>query len=161
MNSLASVGRGGDLLFGICLLALSACAPTSEPEQSQESEYRLILNMAELMSDVIDPAADVIWDSAGYDIRIDGEKNLAPTTTDGWAHVANSAAVIMESANLLMLPGRDLPGGWSEMASGMADAGMAAKVAAQNRDDAALFEAGGAIYRVCVSCHQEYWVQEL
>lgn len=156
MNSLPNTKRRGVLAAGLCMLITSGCAP--EPEA--QPNYRVILGMPELMTQVLDPAADVIWDSAGFDITKDGEKNLAPTTEEGWNQAANGGAVLMEAANLLMLPGRALPGDWREIASGLADAGRAAKTAAENHDDDALFQAGATVYRVCVSCHQLYWVEQ-
>ena len=151
MSSLAFTFRKNWVL---ALVALCACAP-----EQQESGYRVTLGMNKLMTQVLEPAADVVWDSAGFDITVAGEKNLAPTTAEGWNHVANNAAVLMESANLLMLPARTRPGGWNEIAAGLSDAAVAAKVAAEERDEEALFEAGGTIYRVCLSCHQQYWAE--
>ena len=45
---------------------------------------------------ILDPAADVIWDSAGAIITAEGETDLSPTTDEGWEHVRNSAAVLTE-----------------------------------------------------------------
>ena len=54
---------------------------------------------------VLDPAADHIWDSAGAIITDAGTEELAPTTDAGWELVRNSAAIVAQSGNLLMLPG--------------------------------------------------------
>ncbi|MBH79903.1 MAG: hypothetical protein CMQ49_05275 [Gammaproteobacteria bacterium] len=142
-------------------LLLSACTPDGEraAEDKPVAEYRTILGMRDLMHQVLEPAAEVIWDSAGYDITAAGEKNLAPTTDAGWERVADAAAVVMESANLLMLPGRSREGGWNEISAGLADAGLAARAAAESRNDEALFSAGARVYRVCVACHQIYWIR--
>jgi hypothetical protein len=152
MDSLCFANRAGALAVALCVVLVSGCAPEQE-----QPEYRLILGVADLMTQVLDPAADGIWESAGFIISEAGEENLAPTTQEGWDHAANSAAVVMETANLLMLPGRAQPGDWNEIAAGLADAGLAAKIAAENQDEEALFEAGATVYRVCLSCHQLYW----
>jgi cytochrome c551/c552 len=44
-----------------------------------------------------------------------------------------------------------------EIAVGLTQAGKRAMAAAEARDPDALFEVGGEIYNVCVSCHQLYW----
>lgn len=108
---------------------------------------------------VLDPAADVIWGSAGQVITADGVEDLAPTTDEGWLQVAHAAAVAAESGNLLMLPGRARDEGeWMEISRGLVRAGHRARIAAEAQDADALFAAGGLLYNVCVSCHQQYWL---
>jgi hypothetical protein len=109
------------------------------------------------MEFVLDPAADMIWDSAGYIITAEGEQDLQPTTDEGWLAVQHSAVVVAETGNLLMMPGRARDDkDWIEISQGLVDVGMRAKAAAEAHDADALFEAGGQIYRVCTSCHQIY-----
>ena len=110
------------------------------------------------MAVVLEPAADKVWDSAGFIITERGVKDLAPTTDEGWENVRHGAAVVAETGNLLMMPGRAMPGDdWMEISAGLVQAGQRAMVAAEARDADALFEVGGEIYNVCVSCHQLYW----
>ena len=45
----------------------------------------------DLMAYVLDPAAEVIWDSAGYIITEEGEFNLEPTDEEGWNKVKYGA----------------------------------------------------------------------
>jgi len=106
---------------------------------------------------ILDPAADVIWDSAGTVITAQGSEELAPTTDEGWQSVLNSAAVITEAGNLLMLPGRSQGQDWNEYSNGLIDAGKLALLAAEKHDADVLFEAGGRIYQVCLACHNQYW----
>ncbi|MGI9323592.1 MAG: hypothetical protein ACR2PZ_00120 [Pseudomonadales bacterium] len=109
------------------------------------------------MNLVLDPAADVIWSSAGAVITAEGEQDLAPTTEEGWDHVRQGAASIIETANLLLLPGRAIDeGDWQEFSLGLVVMGNKAMVAAEAKDAAALFQAGADLYQVCVACHQQY-----
>ncbi len=115
----------------------------------------------DLMADVLDPAADVIWGSAGYVITIEGETELWPTTEEGWLKVADAADVIIRGAATLQ--GSDYAPDqehWVEIAQGMADAGARIKLAAETRDKEGLFDTGGHLYRVCLACHNRYVVEE-
>ncbi|HJN52925.1 MAG: hypothetical protein QGI68_01460 [Pseudomonadales bacterium] len=106
---------------------------------------------------VLDPAADHIWDSAGSVITAEGVEELAPTTDEGWLAVQHSAVVVAETGNLLLMPSRARDDqDWQEIALGLIDVGMRAAKAAEAKDADALFEVGGQLYRVCVSCHTQY-----
>ena len=138
----------------LCLAGLlAACqdAPEAVP-------YEPVTDMAGLMEHVLEPAADVLWDSAGSIITADGEQFLAPTTDEGWLAVLNQATVIAEAGNTLMLPiYRQDEGAWMEFSKGLTAAGRVAMEAARQQDDDALFQAGARLYSVCVACHQMYW----
>lgn len=136
-------------------LLLSGCSPAATP--TAEVPYSLDLNMQELMAHVLDPAADIIWASAGSIVTAEGETNLAPTNAEGWLQVENGAAGVIESANLLLLPGRAVDNGdWREFSLGLAAMGKKAMAAAEAQDADALFAAGADLYQVCVACHQQY-----
>jgi hypothetical protein len=107
---------------------------------------------------ILEPAADVIWDSAGTIITAEGRTELAPTTDAGWDDVRKHAAILAEAANLLMLPGRAAGDDWIAYARALQTTGRQALTAAEARDADALFEAGGQIYQACVACHAQYWL---
>ncbi|MEX2327237.1 MAG: hypothetical protein WD558_05875, partial [Pseudomonadales bacterium] len=112
------------------------------------------------MALVLEPAADVIWDSAGFVSTQDGEVDLAPTTDEGWFAVQQAAAVVTETGNLLLMPGRAVDSqDWAEISRGLVAAGERAMAAAEAQDAEALFNVGGALYNVCLSCHQLYWAE--
>jgi hypothetical protein len=153
---------------GLMLLSLllSACSDQAAPQidkkaqpASNESPYRVITNIQQTMAWILDPAADVIWDSAGTIITAEGRQELAPTTDEGWAEVVRAAAVLGEAGNLLMMPGRAAGEDWVEYSQGLIDTGKLALQAAEAQDSDALFEAGGRIYQVCRACHAQYWVK--
>ena len=111
----------------------------------------------DLMNYVLDPAADVIWSSAGAIITEEGEQDLAPTTQEGWDAVVASSATLMESANLLMLPGRAQDqADWAEYSAALVTMGQKAFDAGVAQDADALFAAGADLYQVCLACHQRY-----
>jgi hypothetical protein len=108
---------------------------------------------------ILDPATDVIWDSAGTIITAEGEQELAPTTDEGWLEVEKAAAVVAEAGNLLMMPGRAAGDDWVKYSADLVEAGKLALQAARDQDSDALFDAGGRMYQVCLACHNRYWVE--
>ncbi|MBF69130.1 MAG: hypothetical protein CMQ29_15740 [Gammaproteobacteria bacterium] len=138
------------------LALIVGCARTSEPTtnafktSTDDIEY--------LMHYVLEPSAEKIWDSAGSIVTAAGEETLHPTTEEGWIAIEHAAAVISESGNLLMIPGRAAPApDWTEYSQGLVDTGKTVLEAAKAKDPDALFETGGHLYNVCVACHQVYW----
>lgn len=140
------------LAFGAATaLLLAACQPKAEQQYSG-------LDMQELMAHVVDPAAFAFWRGSGYDITEEGERDLSPTTDEGWKVVEDGAATVAEAGNLLMLPGRarEPEGEWNRYAKAMQTAALAAKAAAERKDKEAVFETGAALYQTCVACHEKY-----
>ena len=135
-------------------LALSAC---QQQEAPPPAPFTLSANVQQSMLWILEPAADVIWDSAGFVIDESGETDLSPTTEEAWNQVLYAAATLSESGNLLMLPGRSSGDDWNEYARGLVEAGKRARDAAEARDADALFDAGGQVYQVCRACHDQYW----
>jgi hypothetical protein len=58
------------------------------------------------MDGMIDPAADVLWDSVAYIATPKGIEDRQPRTDEEWKTVRNSAITLIEAANLLSMPGR-------------------------------------------------------
>ncbi len=134
---------------------LAACGETQQPALTPS--YQPSASVHDFMYWMLEPAADVLWDSAGYIITEAGEQDLQPTTQEGWDHVRNSATVVAEAGNVLMMPGyRVDEQAWLEYAGGMISAGIAAREAAVAKDADALFTAGGHLYNACRACHNRY-----
>ena len=146
----------------LALVLASGCDPggnrTSPSEPQPAPAYRPVVNLRQTMEWILDPAADVLWDSAGFIITAEGETDLAPTMDEGWARVRNSAAVVAETGNLLLMPGRSAGTDWVAFAQGLTGAGEVAMAAAEARDATALFDAGGQVYQACRACHEQYLV---
>jgi hypothetical protein len=138
------------------LLLLTACGRQPPPPATP---YQPVTDIHHTMELILDPATYVIWDSAGTIITAEGEQELAPTTDEGWHKVEQAAAVVAESGNLLMMPGRALGDDWVRYSGDLVEAGKLALQAAQDQDSDALFDAGGEMYQVCLACHNQYWVE--
>jgi hypothetical protein len=153
--------RRGLAWIGAAALTASAALAGDAPAGAAAPPFRVVLDMHALMDRVIDPAADVIWESAGTVVTLEGERDLAPTTDEGWSAVQNAAALLAESGNLLLVPARVRPGAeWARFSVELSQAGERAMAAAEARDGAALFEIGAELYQICLGCHVRYIVEE-
>jgi hypothetical protein len=137
----------------------------------------------DLMLNVIDTNADVVWLSV---TAVSSEKGLVetrPTTDEEWTRVYQGAITLAEAANLLMIPGRKVapPGHKSEVpgielepeemdaliakdpqafykhARDLYNAAMLAADAAQKKDADKIFEVGETIEHACEGCHKAFW----
>jgi hypothetical protein len=148
------------LLLGVCAAGCSD-APNPTAHAADGSTLEPTLSMHDLMEWVLDPAADVIWASAGSVTTEDGTVDLAPTDDEGWERLRHAGAVITESASLLMLPGRARDAGeWMDMSRMLIDIGLRVSRAAEARDGDAMFEIGGELYEACLACHRRYWIDD-
>jgi hypothetical protein len=110
-----------------------------------------------LMESVIDPNADLVWDSVRTIITAAGVEEIRPRSEDEWIAVRNAAMVITESGNLLMMAPRAKDDGeWMKAAQMMVEAGQEALRAIEKRNPEELFVVGGHIYDSCTSCHSKY-----
>lgn len=142
------------------LSALSACVfwSCSEPEGPP---FQTTADTKELMVAMVDPAADVLWDSVGTVITAEGVDEWHPRTDEEWAEVRNSVLVLMEAGNLLMMGDRARDtGAWMELSRGMIDAGAEALEAVEAKDPDAVFAVGETVYFACDRCHALYWIDD-
>jgi hypothetical protein len=58
------------------------------------------------MLSVVDPSADVLWESVAVVSTEKGTEERKPRTDEEWAKVRAHAITLIEAANLLMIPGR-------------------------------------------------------
>ena len=141
------------LSFLLILLCISWEGYAKKTEEHSE--------IHELMAYLLDPAAEAIWDSAGYVITEVGEFNLEPTDQKGWDRVKHGAKVISESSHLLSMPNRAVDNAqWVALSMALKGMGERALAAAKNEDSEELFKVGADLYQVCVACHQAYWITE-
>ena len=158
MKSSAVLRAAAASLSAALVLMVSGCSGADN--ETAHSDYRATSSMHEFMTWYLEPAADVLWDNAGYIVTEDGEEDLQPTTDEGWDHVRNHATIVAEAGNLLRMPGYAVPeADWMEYAHAMTDAALQARDAAQAQDADALFQAGANLYSVCRACHNRYVVE--
>src|SRR5688572_27160089 len=104
-----SSARGGimnkTLLYLLTAALIAGCtAETPTPDAANAAApYHAVANVKQVMNWIIEPNADVLWDSVGTIITEAGREELMPKTEEEWEAVRNSAAVVAEAGNLLMM----------------------------------------------------------
>ena len=149
---IATNRRMHKLVFGLSAIAISACT-AGEPL----STYQPVADNQLLMAAVIDPAADHIWGAAGTIITAEGAEEIMPRSEEEWTAVRNSAVLLAESGNLLMMvPRAKDDQEWMRLSRALIDSSVNALQAAERHDVERVFVAGGEIYAVCTNCHSKY-----
>ena len=146
----------GFLLLGVILMAACETPSTAPPPP-----FTPVGDVQQLMEMVIDPAADIVWEAVGTIVTFDGIEEIFPRSDEEWSTVRNSAMVLAESGNLLMVGDRAKgEGPWMIMSQALVEAGMVALEAAEAQDPEAIFGVGEQIYNACETCHILYWYTE-
>ena len=70
--------------------------PASEPEEVVTTTP--VASIRQIMNGVVGPASTVIYRSVATTVSAKGVEETVPRTDEEWAHVANNAAVLAESA---------------------------------------------------------------
>ena len=115
------------------------------------------ISVKDLMANMMDPTADVVWGSVGTIMTKEGTFEKAPQTDDEWNNVKAHAIMLVEGGNLLMLPARS--GGnqeWVQLAQDLIAQSKRMITAAEKHDKTAVFDVGADIYDRCVNCHKKF-----
>jgi hypothetical protein len=133
----------------LCSSLLLGCGP--KPSQSPS------LTLNQFMEWIVDPNADVIWDSVKSITDINGTKEIFPKTDAEWETIRNSAATLVEAGNLLIAKGKSKDDKqWAEYSVKLSQTASVVLKATQDKNKDALFDAGGELYNACRSCHDKY-----
>jgi hypothetical protein len=120
--------------------------------------YKPVADVKQMMQGIVDPSADVVWESVATIFTKDKIEERRPQTKQEWDHVRSNAMVLTESGNLLMMPPRAKDGGdWMKMAQALVDTASVALRAADAKDVEGLLKVGGEIDEACENCHKKYW----
>ena len=154
------------LTLAACAVALTACSPgkpgaPAGPKVSAAAKFNTDLSMAEFMGHFVDPAAFMYWKASGTEITEAGEKDLSPTTDEGWDVPVTGATMLMEAGNALQLPGRVRApeADWIRYSQLLTERAAAARAAAEKHDKKGVFDEGGKVYEVCVASHEQFIIQ--
>ena len=134
----------------VAIALLIASCKTNPP-------IKAVSTLEEVMHHMVIPNAEVVWDSVGTIYTVGNVEEIQPRTDEQWLAVEQSATVLTEAGNLLMMEGRAKDTGpWMERARALREAGASVHQAAKARDVAAVFERGGHLFDACQGCHFEY-----
>lgn len=140
---------------------LTACSQAPGGGGAGEPQFNTDLPMSEFMLHFVDPAAFMYWRGSGVEITEEGERDLSPTTDEGWETLVTGATMLVEAGNLMQIPGRTRApeADWNRYARQLSDRAMIARAAAEKRDKQAVFDEGGKVYEVCVACHEQFVIE--
>jgi len=143
----------------IVVVVAALFAVSCGAEAPEGPPFRTDNSVQMLMANVLDPAADLLWDAVGTVMDETGENHWEPETEEEWLQVRLGAMALAESANLLMMETRARDQGeWIRLSEVLHDAAMEAFAAAESEDPQRVFDLGETVYNSCNGCHQLYWV---
>ncbi len=139
----------------VALFTLVVCTACGGP---QPPPFKPVADVKQLMKAIVEPSADVVWDSVETIFTKDGMDERQPRTEAEWTNVRNHAMMLSESGNLLMMSPRAKDGDqWMKRAQELVEAAATALHAAEAKDVDQLYKVGGEIDEVCERCHKKYW----
>ena len=116
-----------------------------------------VATVKQVMRGITMPAAATIWDSVSTIVDAKGVTENVPKNDAEWAVVGANAAVLAESANMLMTGDRAVDrGDWIKFATAMRDSAQTALKAADAKDPAGILAVGEVINASCDACHERY-----
>ena len=169
----------------VCLLSLGASLFLVGACQSPQpqSDYRPTATIKDIMDSIVDPSADVIWNSVATIVSVEGVEERQPKTDEEWAEVRRAAVRLVEATNLLIMPDRkvarmgeksanpkielepqeieklitdDRPA-WYKLAGALHNETEPALRAIDARDVQGIIDAGEKIDTACENCQLKYW----
>lgn len=171
------------LAAATCVL-IAACskAPQQAPQQSSTQSPAPAGTIHEMMENLIEPSADILWDSTAVLTDAKGVHDHAPKTQQEWDKVRYSAVMLAKAMDMLAVEGvRVVPDGDQISAGGTLDAAaIQARLTANHadfarhaanlqtiaaealkaidaRDVKRLDAAGAKIDAACEGCHLQFW----
>src|SRR5688500_17185725 len=145
-------------IFGIgFVIAGARTARRAPPVEAEAVITTPVASIKQIMNGIVMPAATVVFDSVGTIVSAKGIEEIVPKNDEEWAAVADSAAALVESGNLLVLGDRAVDrDDWVKMSRALTDAGIVALKAAEAKNADGLLGAGEAVNTSCDNCHEKY-----
>ena len=141
---------------GIGFLVVSARTVQRPAAVVQAPVMKPVASVRQIMQGIVGPAAKVVFESVSTTVSVEGVEEKAPKTDAEWEAVGNSAAALVESANLMMVGNRAIDADWTKISQELADAGIVALKAIEAKNADALLASGEAINESCNACHKKY-----
>jgi hypothetical protein len=143
--------RHSVLITALCLF-LAGCsrAPQAPP-------FKSVVETKDLMDNVMERQADIVWSSVGTVVTAEGVEERRPKTEEEWQAVKAAAINLTETGNLLMLPPRAQDGDrWMQNIQKMMAQGERMIAAIDRKNPQEMFDVGSDLYDTCTNCHMHY-----
>ena len=157
--------------------------PAASGPARSTSTYLPQATVQDLMAGVIDPASKVVFGAVSSETTATGVVETAPRNDAEWSLVRRNALMMVEGANLLLMPGRHIAAAeranvsnegelspakieplvarnraaWDRLAVDFRGAALQAVKAAEGRKTEDFNAVGEAIDAACESCHLRFW----
>jgi hypothetical protein len=170
-----------------------ACSSKATPTRSRADtrggelwgDLKPAVSVKELMRDMLDPAADNIFDAVKVVTTKNGSVETAPKTDEDWEKIRIGAVTLAEGVYLLKIPRPFAPPGdennsvgpdatelspaqikgkleadpvlWNAKIEALRNVGLEVLEIVKKRNVAELWDAGENLDQACERCHIEYW----
>ena len=167
----------------------SKATATRSPADTRGGELwgdlKPVVSVKELMRDMLDPAADNIFDAVKVVTTKNGSVETAPKTDEDWEKIRIGAVTLAEGVYLLKIPRPFAPPGdennsagpdatelspaqikakleadpvlWNAKIEALRNVGLEVLEIVKKKNVAELWDAGENLDQACERCHIEYW----
>jgi hypothetical protein len=187
VHTLLIVAATGFLGTAITEGQIPPAKPAARPAaRSTPSTYAAVATVQDIMAAMIDPASKAVFGAVTTIETPAGVQEKSPQTPAEWMEVRRNALMMIEGANLLLMPGRhisppefasvhnegELPpsqievrvakdrAAWNRFAVAFRQAATAALKAAEAKKAPDFGPASEAIDTACENCHLRFWYPE-
>jgi hypothetical protein len=116
-----------------------------------------VASVRQIMTSIVAPAARTVFSSVGTIITAERVDERRPETDAEWQEVADAAAALVESGNLMLMGSRAVDQGeWAKYARELIDTSLVTLKAARAKDTQGVFDSCEAVYNSCNGCHGNY-----
>jgi hypothetical protein len=173
------------LTVSVLLSACSPAKPTPSPVPTLWGDLKPVVSVKELMRDMIDPAADNLFDAVKIETTKSGTVSRTPTTDQDWEKIRIGAVTLAEGIYLLKIPRLFAPPGdennsqgpdaselsptqikakleadpvlWNAKIEALRNVALEVLEIVKKRNTEELWEAGDNLDQACEACHIQYW----
>jgi len=167
----------------LLLLLTAACVIGSCAAPPAATDYNIVATIKDIMDSEVDPSADYIWESFGTEVSAAGIIEKRPQNDEDWKEERRRAIVLVEAANLLIMPGRKVakpneksenPGielgpeeiqdlidkdrdGFLKLSKEFQEVALEQLKAVDEKNVAEMLRIGADLDAKCENCHKKYW----
>ena len=117
-----------------------------------------VATVRQIMNELTVPASNAVFKAVSTVSTANGVEENAPKTDKEWQAVEAGAAMVAESANLLLIRKQvDDQAEWIRASRELMQASLVAMDAARHKNLDALFSSFEAMYAACEGCHRKYF----